>query len=139
MMVALAACSSNTPESTAKKFLEGFYHMDYEKAREVSTEETKNLVDLVEQFSVSYPDSAKQDARNIKIDIVDVKEDGDKATVTYKTSSEPGEQKLEMIKENGKWLASFSKQDTIDDEAELQEEMITEETETTTTDSTAAE
>lgn len=113
--------------------------MDYEKAREVSTEETKNLVDLVEQFSVSYPDSAKQDARNIKIDIVDVKEDGDKATVTYKTSSEPGEQKLEMIKENGKWLASFSKQDTIDDEAELQEEMITEETETTTTDSTAAE
>ena len=124
--VSFTACNSNTPEAAAEKFLTGFYHMEYDKAREVSTEDTKSLVDLVEQFSVSSPDSAKKEAKSTKIEILDVKEEGETATVTYKVSSEQGEQKLNMVKQNGKWLASFSKQDNIP-EVEADEDVMDEE------------
>lgn len=91
--------------------------MEYEKAREVSTEKAIELVNLMEQFSVNYPDSAKQNAKKISIDILDVKEDGDNAVVTYTVSSEPGEQKLKLVKQNGKWLVSHSKEDDIEEDA----------------------
>lgn len=135
IVASFASCNNNTPEAAAQQFLTGFYHMEYDKAREVSTEDTKSLVDLVEQFSVSSPDSAKKEAKNTKIEIIDVKEDGDNATVTYKVSSEPGEQKLNMVKQNGKWLASFSKQDNIP-EMENEEDVIEEEPAEETTETT---
>lgn len=118
ILVGLAGCNSNSPKATAEKFLNGFYHMEYDKAREVSTEKTKSLVDLVEQFSVASPDSVKKNAKKIAIDITDVKEEGDKATVTYKISSEPGDQKLDLVKVNGKWMADFSKENNMPAEEE---------------------
>lgn len=115
MMLGMVSCADNSPKATAEKFLNSFYHMEYEKAREVSTEKAKELVNLMEQFSVNYPDSAKQNAKKIAINILDVKEEGDNATVTYTVSSEPGEQKLKLVKQNGKWLVSHSKEDDIEE------------------------
>ncbi len=123
----MSSCSQNTPEAAARKFLEGFHHMEYDKARQVSTEETKNMIDIFEQFAVARPDSVKKEARDIKIEILDVQEDGDKAVVVYKTSEEPTEQKLDMVKTNGKWLASFSKQDSVDEDEEGEEQAEAEE------------
>lgn len=117
IMLGMASCADNSPKATAEKFLNSFYHMEYEKAREVSTEKAIELVNLMEQFSVNYPDSAKQNAKKIAIDILDVKEDGDNAVVTYTVSSEPGEQKLKLVKQNGKWLVSHSKEDDIEEDA----------------------
>jgi hypothetical protein len=57
------------------------------------------------------PDSSKASAKKIKVDIKDIKEEGDKATVTYVTSENPNDQKLDMVIENGKWLVKWSKQD----------------------------
>lgn len=117
---AFVGCSENTPEATAKKFLNAFYHMEYEKARQVSTEKTIQLVNLWEQFSLQYPDSAKQNAKKIKVEILNVQEDGDNAVATYTVSTEPGEQKLKLTKQNGKWLVNDSKQDTAYEEEEEQ-------------------
>ncbi|MCB0697004.1 MAG: DUF4878 domain-containing protein [Chitinophagaceae bacterium] len=116
LMLGLASCTDNSPKAVAEKFLNAFYHKDYEKARSVSTEKTIELVNLMEQFSIQQPDSVKQNAKLIKIEIVDVKEEGDKATVIYTASNEPGEQKLRLEKQNGKWLVSHSKQDDLDEE-----------------------
>lgn len=113
--IALVGCSSNSPKAVADKFLTSFYHMEYDKAREVSTEEAKELVNLMEQFALQQPDSVKQNAKKINVDIIDVKEEGDKATVTYSVSTEPGEQTLKLVKQNGQWLVSHSKQDDVDD------------------------
>ncbi|MCB0699466.1 MAG: DUF4878 domain-containing protein [Chitinophagales bacterium] len=128
IVLSFVACSKNTPEAAAEQFLTGLYHMEYDKARAVSTDDTKGLIDLVEQFSVSTADSARKEAKNIKIEITEVKVDGDNAVVKYKMSSEPGEQKLDMVKQNGKWLASFSKQDNIP-EMEADEDVMEDEPE----------
>ncbi len=111
LVITIASCGSNSPKASAEKFLNSFYHMEYKEAKEVSTEETKKVLDMIEQFSTMMPDSSKQSAKKIKIEIKDVKEEGDNATVTYTTSENTQEQKLTMKKENGKWLANYSKQD----------------------------
>jgi uncharacterized protein YxeA len=111
LAISLTSCSNNSPKASADKFLTSLYHMEYAKAKEVATDDTKKLLDMMEQFSSVLPDSSKQSAKKIKVDIKDVKEEGDKATVTYVTSESPNEQKLDMIKQNGKWLVQWSKQD----------------------------
>lgn len=127
LMTGMAACNKNNPEAVAEQFLSGFYHMEYEKARQVSTEETKQLVNLMEQFAIQYPDSVKQNAKKKKIDLVEVKEDGDNAVATYTVSDEPGvQQKLKLVKQNGKWLVSHSKEDNIEDAEEEPMEESTE-------------
>lgn len=121
LVLTITSCSDNSPEAVADKFLNSFYHMQYDEAREVSTDEAKELINLMEQFSVQQPDSVKQNAKKLKVTIVNVQEDGDKAVVTYSVSNEPGEQKLKMVKQNGKWLVSHSKQDDV--EEAMSEEM----------------
>jgi hypothetical protein len=111
LAITIISCNSNTPKATAEKFLNGLYHMDYKEAKAVSTEDTKKMLDMMEQFSGMMPDSSKQSAKKIKVDIKDVKEEGDKATVIYTTSASTGEQKLDLVKQNGKWLVQYSKQD----------------------------
>ena len=111
LAVILVSCNTNSPKGVAEKWLTSFYHMDYEAAKEVSTEQTKSMLDMMQSFSAMMADSAKAEAKKIKVDVKDVKEEGDKATVTYTTSSTPTDQTLNMVKENGKWLVQFSKQD----------------------------
>lgn len=111
LAITIVSCNSNTPKGTADKFLNSLYHMDYKQAKTVSTDNTKKMLDMMEQFSAMMPDSSKESAKKIKVDIKDVKEEGDKATVIYTTSASTGEQKLDLVKQNGKWLVEYSKQD----------------------------
>ena len=113
LALSIVSCNSNSPKASADKFLTGLYHMDYEAATSVSTEETKKMLDMMAQFSSMVPDSAKETAKKIKVTIKDVKEEGDKATVAYTTSEDPTEKKLNMVKQNGKWMVQWSKQDTM--------------------------
>jgi hypothetical protein len=107
----LASCNSNSPKASADKFMTGLLHYDYEAAKSVSTEETKKMIDLMAQFSAMMPDSMKQAAKKVKVNIKDSKEEGDKATVTYTTSEDPTEKKMNLVKQNGKWLVQYSKMD----------------------------
>lgn len=116
MLAALSSCNRNPEKATAEKFLNGLYHYNYEDAKSVSTEETKRMVDLMAQFSAMMPDSVKQAAKKVKIDVKDVKVDGDKAVATYTTSDDAQEKKLNMIKKDDKWLVEYSKMDSTEDE-----------------------
>lgn len=109
--IGLTSCNSNTPKASADKFLTGLLHYDYESAKSVSTEETKKMVDLMAQFSSMMPDSVKQDAKKVKIIIKDSKEEGDKAVVTYSTSDDTTQKKINLVKQNDKWLVQYSKMD----------------------------
>ena len=118
--VVFTSCSSNSPKSVADKFLNAFYHMDYEEAKKWSTDETKGQMDMMSQMVGMMGDTAKEAAKKIVVDIKDVKEEGDAATVTYtikeaagKEASAAGTQTLKMVKQKGKWLASWSKQDMM--------------------------
>lgn len=109
--ISMVSCNSNSPKASADKFLTGLLHYDYEAAKSVSTEETKKMIDLMAQFSAMMPDSMKQAAKKVKVNIKDAKEEGDKATVTYTTSDDPQEKKLNLVKQNGKWMVQYSKMD----------------------------
>ena len=96
--IGMVSCNSNSPKASADKFLTGLLHYDYEAAKSVSTEETKKMIDLMAQFSAMMPDSIKQAAKKVKVNIKDAKEEGDNATVTYTTSDDPQEKKLNLVK-----------------------------------------
>lgn len=110
-VVLMAACNSNTPKATADKFLTALYHYDYETAKSLSTEDTKKMLDMIAQFSDAMPDSMKQEAKKIKVNIKDVQEQGDTAIVRYETSDEPAQKSIHLIKEKGTWLVQWSKMD----------------------------
>lgn len=125
--VGMVSCNSNSPKASADKFLTSLYHMDYETAKTVSTDDTKKLLDMIAQFSSMVPDSVKEGAKKTKVNIKDVKEEGEKATVTYSVNdpnnekAEPVEQKLTMVKQKGQWLAQWSKQDGMGGENQQNE------------------
>jgi len=110
---ALLSCNSNSPKTVASTFLTSFYHMDYEAAKKVSTDETKKSLEALQSLSSMLPDSTKQEVKQITVTIKDVKENGDKASVTYITSKTPQEQTLKLVKQNGKWLSAWSKADAM--------------------------
>lgn len=111
--VFFSSCSQNSPEPVAKKWLNSFYHLDYETAKTVSTDETKKIIAMFQQLSINSSDSDKAQLKRIKVEIKNVKTEGDKSTVTYVTSDNPKEQTIHLVKQNGKWLVQWSKQDQM--------------------------
>ena len=117
--LALVSCGGGGPKDNAEKFLNAFFHMEYDKAGEYATADAKKQLDMLSSFAGMMPDSSKKQLQKIKINVTDVKEEGDNATVTYTVTDptnnapEAGNQTLKMVKQNGKWLAAWSKQDMM--------------------------
>lgn len=112
LAVVLVSCSSNGPKANAEKFLNAFHHMDYATAKEVSTEETKKQLESFESIMSSMANPAmKEEAKKIKVTVKEPKVDGEQATVEYTLSNDPSPKTLKMVKQNGKWLAQWSKMD----------------------------
>lgn len=111
------SCTSNSPKPVAEKFLNSFWHMDYKEAKTVSTDVTKDMLDMLEQVSTTMPDSAKQTAKRVVVTIKDVKESGDKAVVTFTTSEIKEEKQINLVKKDGKWLVNLTKNDDFSSEA----------------------
>jgi hypothetical protein len=85
--------------------------MDYAAAKEVSTDDTKKQVEAYEQMMGMMKSDAKDEAKKIKVEVMEPKVEGDNATVEYKLSNDPTAKTLKMIKKDGKWLAAWSKMD----------------------------
>lgn len=116
--VLLSSCGGGSPKSSAEKYLTAFYRMDYEEAKKYATEDTKKQLDMMAQLSGMMGDTMKQQAKMATVAVTDVKEEGNNATVTYTVKPDgkqqaPGTQTLKMMKESGKWLASWNKQDGL--------------------------
>ena len=111
--VLLTSCKKNTPKEVAHEWLTDFYHMNFEDAKKYSTEETKIMLNTIEGFSASFADSIKQNAKKVNVTIKSVKEEGDKAYVTFSASNDPNasEPPLKLVKQNEKWLVQFTKGD----------------------------
>ena len=110
---ALMSCNKNNPKDVAHTWLTGFNQMDFEQAMKLSTNDTKNLLSTLEELTAGVSDSGRAELKKIKVSIKDVKEDGDKAMVTYTSSDNPYEQILSLVKQNDKWLVQFTKTDLV--------------------------
>ena len=110
--VFLTACNKSAPKDVAKEWLTDFYHQDYDAAKKLSTEEAKIMINTIQGFTNSFPDSIKQKAKNVTIMVKTVKEEGNTATVTFVASDDTKEQPpLKLVKQNDRWLVQFSKGD----------------------------
>lgn len=116
LSVSLFSCKSDSPKPVAEKFLNGIMHMNFEEAKGVSDSTTKELLERAESYMAMIPDSIKAQAKDIKVNIKNVKEEGDKATVTFNTSKLNEEQTLNLVKVDGKWLVKMSKNDQMPSE-----------------------
>ena len=127
----LGSCQKDSPEATAKEFLNSFYHMDFDKAVALSTPKQAELVKQIEQFSVVVNDSVRAERKKVTVEITNVIQTGDEAVVTFKNSLEPSEQTLKLVHKDGKWLANNSKEDITDDldDEEVQESEVEKEKE----------
>lgn len=143
----LVSCSKSSPKDVANTWLTSFYHMEYEAAKKVSTEETKTFISGLQSLSGMMSDSMKKDAKEIKIEIKDVKEVDTLATVTYRLTKAGdakdagNDETLKLVKKDGKWLVQFSKNDASEEAAEeepIEETPATDST-STTTDPAAAD
>lgn len=115
LTLGFSACSSNNPEAVAEKFLLSVAKADLDQAKKVSDSTTIELLDQADYLTM-VPDSVKEEGKNLKVTIVDVKETGDKAVVTYKTSKLDENQILTLAKIDGKWLVQLSKAEQYDEE-----------------------
>ncbi len=109
-----AGCSKNTPKDVAYNWLTAFNHLDFDAAKKLSTNDTKNLLYSLQMLTDNVADSNKKDLKKVTITIKDVKENGDKAVATYTASDNPTkEQVLNLVKEGGNWHAQFTKVDLM--------------------------
>jgi Domain of unknown function (DUF4878) len=121
LAVIFTSCNrGGSPKAVAATWLTAFFHMDYENAKKVSTEETKTLLTQLSQFSSMVPDSTKQQYKKITVEVKDVKIAGDTAAVAIYTINDPTskeasgkDQELHLVKQNSKWLVQFSKNDSM--------------------------
>ena len=76
---------------------------------------SQEIIDQATELN-PIPDSVKLQMKQNKVTIVDVKEVGSQAVVTYTTSKHPEKQYLNLIKDNDKWLVKLSKvqEETVD-------------------------
>jgi hypothetical protein len=117
-VLVLASCSNNNkPEVAAEEFTKLLYTADFEGAKALCTEESKQAVDFVAAFATQKVAEMKK--ADIKFEITEVKlaDDGKSADVKgivkgaidlkngeVKDSTDT---KLHLVKQNEKWLVDF--------------------------------
>jgi hypothetical protein len=122
LSVSLISCQTSSPKPVAEKFLNGIMHMNFEEAKSVSDSTTRQLLERAESYMAMIPDSIKAQAKEIKVNIKEVIEDGDKAVVTFNTSKLKEDQTLNLVKTDGKWLVKMSKNEQMPEEEPVMNE-----------------
>lgn len=127
-MAVFTSCNRNSPRQVAETWLTAFHHMDADAALKHSAPATKTLIYTLSSLSGPIADSTRKELEKIKISIKDIQETNDKATVTYTTSDNPKERKINLVRQSDKWYVLFTKVDlaaemSSNEEEELQEEV----------------
>jgi len=108
----LSSCSSgNDPKEVAQDFMEALAKQDFDKARELGTEQTKAFISLAEAFIKMMPEEEKKksaaDVSSLKWGETEIK--GDQAIVHY-TDPEGKPNAIELRKVDGKWKVDMKKE-----------------------------
>jgi hypothetical protein len=104
----ISSCSTTSPKRVAEDYLSAMYNLDFQKAKTYSTEETIQLLDMMEGFSKMMPDSQKKEP--VKFKILREKVEDDYATVYYRETGKDAEQRLPMVMLDGSWKVAMGKE-----------------------------
>jgi hypothetical protein len=101
-VLVLWACGGAAgPKEAGEKFLNAMAKGDIETAKKYATEDSHSAIDMMAASAITK--AANPD----KIELGDVKEEGDKATLSYKENGT--DKSLELKKVNGEWKAVYTK------------------------------
>ena len=111
VLLTLTACG-NKPEKTATAFLSAVQAKDFEKAKEYTTDEGKELLTMAATMTASMDE---QEDENITFNIIETVVEGDSAVVKYEeidgdNPDSKKEQELQMVKVDGDWKVALSKE-----------------------------
>jgi hypothetical protein len=101
VLVLWACGGASGPKEVGEKFLAAISKGDVEGAKKFATKDAQASLDMAAttlEAKKTTPD---------KIEIGTIKEDGDKATLSYKENG--ADKTLELMKEGGEWKAAWSK------------------------------
>ncbi|MEI6853551.1 MAG: hypothetical protein WCL06_11935, partial [Bacteroidota bacterium] len=107
VIVAVSACGGkkNTPEAVAEKFLGHLNKKEYAEAKKLGTENTKQMLDMMESFSGM---DKKAEVKDVKIENLKCETTEDKAKCTY--TAEAKEETIDLVKQDGNWLVDMKKE-----------------------------
>lgn len=99
---------SEKPKDVADHFLSAWSKGDFEEAKNYGTEDSKKLLDMMNNFKLMVEDSTFE--KETKYKITREKIEGDNATVYYKEEGNSGESHLSLVKIYGEWKVNVSKE-----------------------------
>lgn len=107
--ISLQSCHKNTPKAVAEQYLTSILvNTNVDEAKKYCDPMSQEIIDQATELN-PIPDSIKLQMKQNKVTIVDVKEVGSQAVVTYTTTKHPEKQYLNLVKNNDKWLVKLSK------------------------------
>lgn len=112
LFLLLSGCRKDSSKAVAERFANAFHHRDYKTAMSLATEPSRVQLETISQFAAGLPDASAQEAKNILVVMGKGEEKGDRATYYYTTSDSDIEQKINLVKVEGKWLVEWNKMDS---------------------------
>lgn len=99
----------NNPEFVAQTFLEHIQRLEFEEAKEYSTEETKMMLTFFTTISELVPDSQRVTETKPDVVIHECVVQGETAQCSYSANGK--DQTIDLLKQDGKWLVDMKKED----------------------------
>ncbi|PLW92888.1 MAG: hypothetical protein C0592_08455 [Marinilabiliales bacterium] len=104
---------TNTPEFVSQVFLEHIQKLEFEEAKEYSTEETKMMLTFFTNITELVPDSQRIPAQETDVVIHNCIIQGETAQCSYTANGK--NQTIDLIKQEGKWLVDMKKENAKPD------------------------
>jgi hypothetical protein len=118
VVLAIFGCGETaTPEKTAIDFAVSMDKGDFKAAKELGTESTKKLLEMIEPMIAGMGDLAKSGMGKGKFEKATCEGTEDKKTCKVCCDEEGADKEFVLIKENGKWLVDMNKDQMKKDES----------------------
>ncbi|PWV51788.1 DUF4878 domain-containing protein [Chitinophaga sp. S165] len=97
-----------SPQEVALNFMHAIQDSNFDLARDYATKESQQVIQLYSFFDARRNDSERDKIKKAGIKVIETEENGDKATVTVLNSSSKQKERLQLVKENGRWKISLT-------------------------------
>ncbi len=88
LALSISSCQKKPePQEVALEFMHAIQESNFERAKEYATKESQSVILLYSIFDGKRNENEREKIKNAKLEVVNQKEDGDKATVTILNSS----------------------------------------------------
>lgn len=105
----LSSCKKRaSPQEVALNFMHAIQDSNFDLARDYATKESQQVIQLYSFFDARRNDSERDKIKKAGIKVIETEESGDKATVTILNSSSKQKERLQLVKENGRWKISLT-------------------------------